>query len=76
MPNMNDIQDYLGQLTGKRSVPRVFIGKTFFGGGDDTVSNVLRRADTLSLWRCRFFRQAAALKSGKLLQRLKEVNAL
>ncbi|DBB14430.1 TPA: hypothetical protein ACH3X3_004727 [Trebouxia sp. C0006] len=32
------IQDYLNQLTGGRSVPRVFIGGKFIGGGDDTVS--------------------------------------
>lgn len=31
------IQDYLLQLTGGRSVPRVFIGGKFIGGGDDTV---------------------------------------
>uniref|UniRef100_A0A0N4Z9S2 Glutaredoxin domain-containing protein n=1 Tax=Parastrongyloides trichosuri TaxID=131310 RepID=A0A0N4Z9S2_PARTI len=34
---MNDIQDYMGQLTGSRSVPKVFIGGKFIGGGDDTV---------------------------------------
>ncbi len=32
------IQDYLNQLTGGRSVPRVFVGGKFIGGGDDTVS--------------------------------------
>ena len=32
------IQDYLGQLTGARSVPRVFVGGKFIGGGDDTVA--------------------------------------
>ena len=32
------IQDYLNQLTGGRSVPRVFVGGNFIGGGDDTVS--------------------------------------
>lgn len=32
------IQDYLNQLTGGRSVPRVFIGGKFIGGGDDTVA--------------------------------------
>ena len=31
------IQDYLKELTGARSVPRVFINGKFFGGGDDTV---------------------------------------
>ncbi|KAF4697045.1 hypothetical protein FOZ63_010377 [Perkinsus olseni] len=33
-----DIQDYLGQLTGARSVPRVFVKGKFIGGGDDTVA--------------------------------------
>eukprot|EP00879_Flechtneria_rotunda_P001578 GHRR01001737.1.p2 GENE.GHRR01001737.1~~GHRR01001737.1.p2 ORF type:complete len:120 (+),score=43.09 GHRR01001737.1:213-572(+) len=32
------IQDALGQLTGARSVPRVFIGGNFIGGGDDTAA--------------------------------------
>jgi len=32
----NAIQDYLGQLTGGRSVPRVFVGGKFIGGGDGT----------------------------------------
>jgi glutaredoxin 3 len=31
-----DVQDYLQQLTGARSVPRVFIGGKFIGGGDET----------------------------------------
>jgi len=31
------IQDALQQITGGRSVPRVFIGGKFIGGGDDTV---------------------------------------
>ncbi|EFN57573.1 hypothetical protein CHLNCDRAFT_143229 [Chlorella variabilis] len=30
------VQDYLAQLTGGRSVPRVFIEGQFIGGGDDT----------------------------------------
>ena len=30
------IQEYLGELTGGRSVPRVFVGGKFIGGGDDT----------------------------------------
>jgi len=34
--DMEEIQDYLGQLTGGRSVPRVFIKGKFIGGGDDT----------------------------------------
>ncbi|EER09298.1 glutaredoxin, putative [Perkinsus marinus ATCC 50983] len=36
----SDIQDYLGQLTGARSVPRVFVNRKFIGGGDDTVAKV------------------------------------
>ncbi|KFM26201.1 Glutaredoxin-C4 [Auxenochlorella protothecoides] len=32
----NAIQDALLELTGGRSVPRVFIDGDFFGGGDDT----------------------------------------
>ena len=32
----NEIQDYMRQLTGGRSVPRVFIGGKFIGGGDET----------------------------------------
>ena len=31
-----DIQDALAELTGGRSVPRVFVEETFIGGGDDT----------------------------------------
>ncbi|XP_054159271.1 glutaredoxin-1-like [Oppia nitens] len=33
----NQIQEYLRQLTGASSVPRVFINGNFIGGGDDTV---------------------------------------
>eukprot|EP00884_Botryococcus_braunii_P018640 jgi/Botrbrau1/545/Bobra.0010s0020.1 len=36
-PDGDNIQDALAQLTGGRSVPRVFIGGKFIGGGDDTV---------------------------------------
>ena len=32
------IQAYLGKVTGATSVPRVFIGGKFIGGGDDTVA--------------------------------------
>jgi len=32
------IQDYLKEITGARSVPRVFIGGKFLGGGDDTAA--------------------------------------
>ncbi|XP_008990030.1 glutaredoxin-1 [Callithrix jacchus] len=34
----NEIQDYLLQLTGARTVPRVFIGKDCIGGCSDLVS--------------------------------------
>ena len=33
-----EIQDYLLQLTGGRSVPRVFVDGAFLGGGDDTAA--------------------------------------
>lgn len=32
------VQDYMGKVTGARSVPRVFIGGDFVGGGDDVVA--------------------------------------
>jgi len=35
-PQMDSIQDYLKDLTGARSVPRVFIGGKSIGGCDDT----------------------------------------
>ena len=31
-----EIQDYMWQLTGERTVPRVFIGGKFIGGGTET----------------------------------------
>ncbi|VDM56237.1 unnamed protein product [Angiostrongylus costaricensis] len=37
-PDCSEIQDYMKDLTGARSVPRVFINGKFFGGGDDTVA--------------------------------------
>uniref|UniRef100_A0A0K0F2W2 Glutaredoxin-1 (inferred by orthology to a human protein) n=1 Tax=Strongyloides venezuelensis TaxID=75913 RepID=A0A0K0F2W2_STRVS len=37
-PDMDAIQDYMGILTGSRSVPKVFIGGKYLGGGDDTVA--------------------------------------
>ncbi|CAD5208939.1 unnamed protein product [Bursaphelenchus xylophilus] len=37
-PDCDQIQDYLKELTGARSVPRVFINGKFLGGGDDTVA--------------------------------------
>lgn len=36
--NIIDIQDALYEVTGARSVPRVFIGGKFIGGGDDTAA--------------------------------------
>ena len=35
--DMAEIQDYLQQITGGRTVPRVFIGGKSVGGCDDTV---------------------------------------
>eukprot|EP00922_Rhytidocystis_sp_ex-Travisia-forbesii_P022807 GHVS01033416.1.p1 GENE.GHVS01033416.1~~GHVS01033416.1.p1 ORF type:complete len:110 (-),score=18.32 GHVS01033416.1:140-469(-) len=37
-PDMDAIQDYLKSITGARSVPRVFVGHKFLGGGDETRS--------------------------------------
>lgn len=34
----DDIQNVLAELTGGRSVPRVFIGGSFLGGGDETAA--------------------------------------
>ena len=34
----DQIQDYLLELTGARTVPRVFVNGEFVGGGDDTVA--------------------------------------
>jgi len=33
----DEIQAYMGELTGATSVPRVFVGRKFIGGGTDTV---------------------------------------
>lgn len=33
----NDFQGHMKELTGARSVPRVFFQGKFIGGGDDTV---------------------------------------
>ncbi len=33
-----DIQDYMLELTGGRTVPRVFIDGAFIGGADDTAA--------------------------------------
>ena len=35
-PNGEEIQRYMMELTGARSVPRVFIGGKCIGGGDET----------------------------------------
>lgn len=37
-PDCSEIQSYLKDLTGASSVPRVFIGGQFIGGGDDTAA--------------------------------------
>ena len=37
-PKMDEIQDYMKEITGGRSVPRVFIGGKFIGGGDETAA--------------------------------------
>jgi len=37
-PNRNEIQNYMMQLTGGRTVPRVFIGGKFLGGAAETVA--------------------------------------
>eukprot|EP00930_Biecheleria_cincta_P043123 TRINITY_DN2964_c1_g1_i1.p1 TRINITY_DN2964_c1_g1~~TRINITY_DN2964_c1_g1_i1.p1 ORF type:complete len:332 (+),score=61.10 TRINITY_DN2964_c1_g1_i1:100-1095(+) len=36
-PVMAEIQEFMGTLTGATTVPRVFIGRKFIGGGTDTV---------------------------------------
>ncbi|KAK7143253.1 hypothetical protein R3I93_014418 [Phoxinus phoxinus] len=36
--DMGSIQDYLQQITGARTVPRVFIGEKCIGGGSDVES--------------------------------------
>eukprot|EP00198_Chlamydomonas_reinhardtii_P013662 XP_001702999.1 glutaredoxin, CPYC type [Chlamydomonas reinhardtii] len=36
--DMDEMQDALRELTGARSVPRVFVGGKFLGGGDDTAA--------------------------------------
>ena len=37
-PDMSDLQDRLKEMTGARSVPRVFVGGKSVGGCDDTVA--------------------------------------
>lgn len=36
--DVDAVQDYMQELTGARSVPRVFIGGKFVGGADDTIA--------------------------------------
>jgi len=36
--DMSDIQNYMRELTGARSVPRVFIDGQCIGGGDETMT--------------------------------------
>merc|ERR1712060_448036 len=42
-PLVDDVaayQDYMGEKTGARSVPRVFVGGEFVGGCDDTLKKI------------------------------------
>lgn len=34
-PDCQEIQDVLGEMTGARSVPRIFVDGNFIGGGSD-----------------------------------------
>ena len=45
-PDMTEIQSYMAQITGARSVPRIFIGGQCIGGGDDIA--VLHSAQKLN----------------------------
>ena len=45
--NTTEIQDYLQQLTGARTVPQVFIGKECIGGYTDLV-NIHERGELLT----------------------------
>ena len=38
LTNMASIQDRLAQMTGRRTVPNVYIGGTSVGGGDETIA--------------------------------------
>lgn len=56
-PDMSAIQDYLQQLTGGRTVPRVFIGQKFVGGSDDIHAlhdegKLVRRSPAVVFTRC------------------------
>ena len=37
-PDMNEIQSYMAEITGERTVPRIFIGGQFVGGAEELVS--------------------------------------
>lgn len=37
-PDMNEIQSYMAEITGGRTVPRIFIGGQFVGGAEELVS--------------------------------------
>jgi len=48
VPNGDEIQDILLELTGARSVPRVFIGGKCIGGGSET-TNLLKSGELKQL---------------------------
>ena len=37
-PDMNEIQSYMAEITGGRTVPRIFVGGQFVGGAEELVS--------------------------------------
>ena len=37
-PDMNAIQSYMAEITGGRTVPRIFVGGQFVGGAEESVS--------------------------------------
>ena len=37
-PDMNEIQSYMDEITGGRTVPRIFVGGQFVGGAEELVS--------------------------------------
>ena len=37
-PDMNEIESYMSEITGGKTVPRIFIGGQFIGGSDNLVS--------------------------------------
>ena len=37
-PDMNEIESYMSEITGGKTVPRIFIGGQFIGGSDSLVS--------------------------------------